>query len=221
MITTNVFSRVFRLKIGSESGTCFSLDIDGKQYIVSAKHLFERWDCNRSIELFHEGEWKKVKFDLVGHCNDLIDISVFAAPFQISPSFALEGSHKGLISGQDVYFLGFPYEISGEMAKINRGFPLPLIKKAIVSSMYQLEDPKGFLILLDGHNNRGFSGGPVVFTELGKNEFKVAAVIAGYHSVPEPIFDGNRKLSQTYKYNTGIIESYGIEHAIELIHKNP
>lgn len=129
MITTNVYFRVFHLKAGGKSGTCFSLDVNGKQYIVCAKHQVEYWDFSNCMEIFHEELWKEVKFDLVGHFEDPIDISVLAPSFQISPPYILEGSHKGLINGQDVYFLGFPYGLSGEMGKINRGFPLPLIKK--------------------------------------------------------------------------------------------
>lgn len=105
MITTNVYFRVFHLKAGGKSGTCFSLDVNGKQYIVCAKHQVEYWDFSNCMEIFHEELWKEVKFDLVGHCEDPIDISVLAP------------------------FLGFPYGLSGEMGKINRGFPLPLIKK--------------------------------------------------------------------------------------------
>lgn len=81
---------------------------------------------------------------------------------------------------------------------------------------------RGFLFYLMGTTIKVFQGGAVVFKEFEKNEFKVAAVIAGYHTVQEPIFEKNgKKLPQIYNYNTGIIEAYGIEHAIELIHKKP
>jgi hypothetical protein len=74
---------------------------------------------------------------------------------------------------------------------------------------------------LDGHNNPGFSGGPVVFKEPNKNEFKVASVISGYRYTNEPIFAGEEKVPLAYRYNTGIIISYGIKHGVDLIESNP
>ena len=60
---------------------------------------------------------------------------------------------------QDVYFLGFPYDLTNDGGTINRNFPIPLIKKGILSAI-QVGEVK--TLLLDGHNNPGFSGGPVV-----------------------------------------------------------
>ena len=34
MVTVNVLQRTFRFKYGDNGGTCFSIDIDGKQYIA-------------------------------------------------------------------------------------------------------------------------------------------------------------------------------------------
>ena len=39
MITTNVLQRTFHLKYGANSGTCFTIDIDGRQYVVTARHV--------------------------------------------------------------------------------------------------------------------------------------------------------------------------------------
>ena len=74
---------------------------------------------------------------------------------------------------------------------------------------------------LDGHNNPGFSGGPVVFKEPNKNEFKVALVISGYRYTHEPIFIGDQQVPLAYHYNTGIIVSYGVKHAVDVINENP
>jgi hypothetical protein len=74
---------------------------------------------------------------------------------------------------------------------------------------------------LDGHNNPGFSGGPVLFKEQEHGELKVAAVVSGYRFENEPIYHGEQELPVTYRYNTGIIISYGIKHAVALATTNP
>ena len=84
-----------------------------------------------------------------------------------------------MIYGQDAYFLGFPYGLKSEYEDFNNNFPVPFVKKAIVSSLDTDKDCNRQIIFLDGHNNPGFSGGPVVFTELRKNVYKVVSVISG------------------------------------------
>jgi len=122
---------------------------------------------------------------------------------------------EGLIYGQDVFFLGFPYDLLGRIILGSEGYPLPFVKKATVS----LFDSR--VIYLDGHNNSGFSGGPVVFPQTGKNEYRVAGVVSGYVERPEPVFDGEHKTPLVYQYNTGIIVAHNIKAALDLITLNP
>ena len=164
MITTNVFQRTFQFSFGESQGTCFTVDHDNRQYIVTARHLVERLTDSATIKIKHEEVWKDCLVNLVGHCEGKIDISVLAAGFQISPTYTLPTSAGGITLGQDVYFIGFPYGIASEIGELNRNFPLPFVKKATFSA----STPKLDILFLDGHNNPGFSGGPVVFSEVGK-----------------------------------------------------
>ena len=127
----------------------------------------------------------------------------------------MEASTGGLIYGQDVYFLGFPYGYTGSFVFTDGGYPLPFVKKATVSLLERKT------MILDGHNNPGFSGGPVVYTEPNKNDFKVAGVITAYRFVEEPVFHDGQETDFIYKYNTGIIEADGIIWAKDLIQANP
>ncbi len=157
---------------------------------------------------------------LVGRCEGEIDIAVLSAPIQLSPVFDLPATAAGIVWGQDVYFLGFPYGWYGDIGKTNRDFPMPFVKKAILSCVFTGD--KGVQhFFLDGHNNPGFSGGPVVFKEPNKKDFKVASVISGYRYMNEPIFAGEDQVPLMYRYNTGIIISYGIKYAVDLIEVNP
>lgn len=108
------------------------------------------------------------------------------------------------------------------MEELNRLFPFPLVKKAIVSAM--MTDDKKCINLLDGHNNPGFSGGPVVFQDPKSPQlkFKVAGVIASYRVDREPVVDADgNETPFHYDSNTGIIESYGVNHALDAIRDNP
>ena len=191
MITSNVIHRVFRIKTNSGTGSCFTIDYNSKQYIVTARHVLKGWNEKTNLQVYHNKNWISLPCKLTGHAPNNIDVSVIAPPSPISPTHDLPPSNEGIVYGQDVYFLGFPYDTSGEMDKFNRNFPFPLVKKAILSGFYTLNNSE--VLLLDGHNNLGFSGGPVVFKAPNSNDFKVASIISSYWYEDYPIFSKKEK----------------------------
>jgi S1-C subfamily serine protease len=216
MITSNVIHRVFRIKVGAAEATAFTIDVDDREYLVTAKHVAESVKSEQDIELFANGRWATYRVEPVGHAAGDMDISVLAARVRLTPGkFPMPATSNGLVYGQDLYFLGFPYGFLGRYLFGPSGYPLPFVKRATVSLL------DGSFFFLDGHNNPGFSGGPVVFRTLGEQEFKVAAVVSGYRFVNEPIYAGADKTSFTYQYNTGIIESHAIDSALDLIAATP
>jgi S1-C subfamily serine protease len=222
VITANVFNRIFLIRVGSDTGTAFTVEHDGKQYLVTAAHLLLNVKPPYQIELFHEKTWKDLELELTG-ISPVADIAVFAPSFQLSPAFNLLATTTGVVYGQDVFFFGFPYGMLAEVGPLNRDFPLPLVKKACLSALTDGPDG-GRLIVLDGHNNPGFSGGPVAFSEQGKpfgSSFKIMGVISGYRFDEQPAFYEGVATPFTVRSNAGIIFAYDIKHAIEEIEKNP
>ncbi len=223
MITTNVLHRVFLLIFQTNMGTMFTIEVDEKQYLITAKHLVQKIKKEDSLKTFHQNKIKKVKVFLVGHCGGENDISVLSTNIQLSPNYPMKPSAGNLVYGQDVYFLGFPYLDGKKLSKMNRGFPFPFVKKAIISNMSDIG--KISVFYLDGHNNPGFSGGPVIFKPVGKTDYQVAGVISGYKFRNDPVIhringvESNTNL--IYQSNTGIIMSYNIKCAVDLIKKNP
>ena len=202
-------------KVGTSAGTCFSIDIDKKQYLVTAKHVVANLKDGDVIELFHENQWKGYPIRLIGH-SGLADVTVISLINVVIEGHELPATTKDMAYGQDIYFLGFPYGFQTEVGELNRGFPLPLVKKGIASTITTKKVPQHFLI--DGHNNSGFSGGPVVFCPPGSNNFQVGGVISGYH----PEYDDSSGQRQAIpNTNSGIIVAYDILNALELIKTNP
>lgn len=218
MITANVIQRVFHLKYGQGTGTCFAIDFDGRQYLVTAKHVISGLNDYDPVEIYFNGSWEKIGVRLVGH-HPTADISVFCIDTLLA-QYKMEPSSNGITYGQDTFFLGFPYRLQDEnSSQINRNFPIPLVKKATLSCITR--DNTGCYFLLDGINNPGFSGGPVVFTEPNNRDFKVAAVISGYRFAEEPTYHQNQETPISVRANTGIIIAYDIGNAIDLIKQNP
>ena len=217
MITANVIYRVFRLKVGIETGTAFTIEEGGKEYLVTARHIAHSLQGKCQIEVFKDRSWSPLQVTAVGHAPGDVDISVLAPSERLTPTrpLPLPASSEGLTYGQEAYFLGFPYGI-GDMFLKETGHPLPFVKRVTISTMF------GKPYLLDGHNNPGFSGGPVVFCPPAYKEFQVAAVVSGYQWARASVLDQeNRDTELHLRENTGIVVAYDINEAVALIRANP
>lgn len=223
VITSNVIQRTFHIQYKKKIATAFFIDIDQRQYLVTARHVVSDIFSDTTISILHDRKWREITVKLVGHAPGEADISVLALPFRISGAdLTLHTTAAGLTIGQDVYFLGFPFGMFGTIGQENNAYPVPFVKKAIVSC-FEFNEKYGLhRIFLDGHNNPGFSGGPVVFFEDATEEFKVAAVISAYRYHPKPVFEGSTALENySIQENTGIIFSYGIGYAVKIVQQNP
>ena len=135
MVPSNALQRTFRIKYENNTGTCFTIDWLGKQYIVTARHIVEGIPESSIVSIYHDNEWKDLQVVRVGLGAPGFDVAVLAASLQLSPTHPLAPTANSLFLGQDVYFLGFPYGLHIEVGPdLNRSFPMPLVKKAIVSA---------------------------------------------------------------------------------------
>ena len=168
---------------------------------------------------------------VVGIAKGSVDVTVLACDVLLaSPSLKLEpAALRDMYLSQQVYFVGFPFGWTTGGEDINQDFPLPLVKAGIVSAF----PTGGRPLILDAHNNKGFSGGPVVFVPQGarSGEFHVAAIVS-YYPTPivmpivgktgEPIVDrGSGEPIAYFNENPGLLAAFEIRHATDLIDANP
>lgn len=66
MITANVYHRTFRIKYGARCGTCFTIDVEGRQYLVTARHIVEGISDSDTVEVFYQNSWQAMAVKLVG-----------------------------------------------------------------------------------------------------------------------------------------------------------
>lgn len=224
MVFNQALQRTFFIQYRNQSGTCFVLDVDERQYIITAKHIFPDAVKNSDaiIQVSHDGGWFPFPCKIVGVADDDVDIIVLAAPSLLSTVGNLLLTRDNLILGQTVYFLGYPFGLTGS-GTVNQDFPLPVVKSACLA---MFPNPKvGKFMLLDGLNNPGFSGGPVVYSQLlapiTEGTSFVAGVISGYRGEQSNIYVDDQKTPNYVLINTGLILCYPIEYAIDLIKLNP
>jgi len=142
-----------------------------------------------------------------------MDVSVLAPTQLFGAPHELLLSTENMTLSEDVYFVGFPFGLTIDDRNLNAGFSIPLVKKGIISAFHDR------LVLLDGHNNPGFSGAPVV---RGTNVNQIVGVVSGYRNDRQPVRDrtGNSG-PYTYDSNTGIVHAYDSKLIRDLITVSP
>lgn len=219
IITSECLCRTLFFKIGDACGTCFSYEKNGKQFLITAKHIFEKYKYPNKITIsfFIKSNMVEYSTNIYYHTNKNVDIAIMKIEKEnLTKTFnGPMYSTKGLIWGQDVYFLGYPYEFNNMIRPIEEN-SIPFIKKACMSGM--VEENGINYILLDGINNEGFSGGPVCFSN-NENKFSIAGVIKSFY-VEKGFFKQDNKTISNEIYvsmNSGIIYATDIKYAIEII----
>ena len=218
MITSNIIYRVFKVRTEQGTATAFTIDHDGKQYLVTARHTIDRLPQPYRIDIYWQEDWHRLPLGLTG-LSPISDVAVLAPRVQLSPTFPLPPTDTGLAYGQDVYFIGFPYDIMGGLGNLLEGRPLPLVKRGCLSAFAKGANDES-LLYLDGHNNPGFSGAPVVWREGQSTEFRVCGVVSGYKqgAVSTPLGDSGAEIELLL--NAGIVVCSSIRYAIDEIEKN-
>ena len=205
MVPANAVHRVLKIRYGDSLGTCFTIEVEGKQYLITARHVVEGIGSKENIVIYQEGHPHSHNIDVIGVGDRDIDIAVLSTPNLSTPQFAFRPSADGLRYSQLVYFLGFPYGEDGGRENLNWGYPIPLVKSGIIS---MFEKNRDLPFYIDAYGCEGFSGGPVVFnSETGPHS--VAGVVS-----EAVTFKGQRDT------NSGFVAAYGIHHAIDLINRH-
>jgi hypothetical protein len=245
-------------------GTTFSIDVDNREYWITAKHMFtgiktgpagvfttRRTQANILSQTSDGDEgsdlhWTTETFTVIDPGKD-IDILVLV-PDQLlvgyARDFTLKTGAAGAGVGGDCVFLGFPYGGGWKIQWADSKPPntwmwLPYIKHCTISA--KLLNKGLEIFVLDGINNEGFSGGPVLFT-TGPDQ-KIFAVISGFHQEPlevlpapssgqrqtnsippSPKLPGAKSMKpkkEIVNANSGFIIAFDIEPAIKAIQDNP
>jgi hypothetical protein len=229
-LAREIASPRFRLNRKIESGTAFSVDVDGRQYVITAKHITPmRSDGDVPLGSSHAvflGSnipplHPPVVATLVGYTKApadtmaAADIAVFALPYRLSWEETPTLSDKINVT-DNVYLLGYPRSGAELMGTPESdGGSLPLIKHAMISGV----SPEGRGFYLDGLSTFGCSGGPIVASGSPPT---VIGVWTGFLSLGEidgGETDGGER--ERLAGNIGISFATNIKYARDMINANP
>lgn len=199
---SQVLENTFMIKTDSGQATGFLIDLNNKEYLVTARHAFKIINKNGSqvtVKVLYDSVFKPFSGKLLFHKSSTIDIALVELRVAIK-KMDPPGLTEERYLGEDCMFFGFPY---GKFYTNARQYGyIPFVKRAIISAM------SDSVIFLDGINNMGFSGGPVVIIEEGTQTVKIVGVISAYHAEYNSVVDSLHKKeydSLKFYVNSGII----------------
>lgn len=221
-----IFERVFCVQAATR-GTAFAVERAGKQYLITASHVFENLQDEDEIQILRGGGYWPLPVRVVGRSAQH-DVLVLATRSQLCPRYGALATPIRLTTGQDAYFLGFP----GEDVLPHRGgdgYPMSMVKRATISAILLSEDGNDFLI--DGHATNGFSGGPLIYTIPGfqpkvsqgriLTDYFIAGLVTNSKTFLQPLIRDERPLAVHAEFPIGIAGCCSIYHANRLIDANP
>ncbi|MGD9507489.1 MAG: serine protease [Geminicoccaceae bacterium] len=213
---------------GDRAGSGFIYDHKGHQYIITARHVVDGMSHHDHLYIGYGDSVAQADVRLVGYARDGSDVAVLTTNVVLNRIACPEAGSEGLVYSQQVHFLGFPYGMRMmPVGDVTGNFPIPFVKSAVISAM-GVKWKGNPVTFLDGINNPGFSGGPVVFDNISRDHKrskgpKLLGIVSGYHVEPEPIHvrGTETQTDMIYRANTGLVIVYPIERALEIIESNP
>ena len=218
-----LLQRTLFIKVGNATGTAFKIDYMGTVYLVTARHLAVGVpEINATIQVRRAGNWED--FHTVRTFfppSSEADIAVFETDEKISQPFQVTvmGKADGVTLGQQVWFLGYPFEGLGTPAGKDSGTLMPFMKRGTMSAI-DGTNPDAIVLYIDGFNNPGFSGGPIIFWSFTKHVYEIIGVVKGYRlDTAKVMVNGNPVDTQYFFSQLGILIGYSMDHAIQAIEK--
>jgi hypothetical protein len=218
-IPMEILQRTMLIKIGNMYGTAFKIDHEGKIYVVTARHLVAGVPEIKATIQVWEQAWKDYHtVRTIFPSSPDVDIAIFeteeriSQPYTIKPESAETG---GTTFGQQVWFLGYPWQIGTDWS----GGKLPFLKRGTMSAV-DATNLDAVVYYIDGFNNPGFSGGPIVYWSFSKHVYGVLAVVKGYKEDTAKVLINGEHVDTRLLVNSGILIGYSITHAMKAIEES-
>lgn len=169
-----ILQSIFCISVLNESGTCFVCRLNANQIIViTCKHIFTNANDGDIVNFeFVRYDNQFDNFSGILLCSkmdhsDICAIIVDDSKFQCSVLFQSLKVPSRVFIGDEVFVLGFPFIMNNNTFQSepifigNIFYPQAILRHGYVASA-SVSDHGSKRILLDLHNNPGFSGGPII-----------------------------------------------------------
>jgi S1-C subfamily serine protease len=215
-VPAEIMARTGFIKWGNEAGTAFTIDYQDKLYLITARHVVAGIpDTNAVLQVRDGDKWTEYKTTktIYPESSD-VDIAIFATDEKPPQHFAIEpmSGASGPTFGQQLWFIGYPYGLGSNI----QGHILPFLKRGSMSAV-DSTNKSAIIFYIDGFNNPGFSGGPIIFWDFSSHKYEILGVVQGYKEDTAKTLVNGRQVDTQYLVNSGILVAYSIGHAMDAI----
>jgi len=214
-----ILKRTLLIRVGEDRiGTAFKIDRSGKLYLVTARHMVAGLPVvDAIIHVWRDNKWDDLKTvkTMFPLSNDA-DIAVLETQEKVEQPFAIQPATgtEGPTFGQQVWFLGYPTALGAALPKLQ----FPFIKRGTMSAI-DSSDRNAVVFYIDGFNNPGFSGGPIIYWDFSSHAIRILGVVQGFRTElanGKSMVNG-QAIDTAVLVNSGILVGYSINHAIQAI----
>ena len=182
-VPVEILARTIAIRVGDTQGTAFTIEYEGRLYMVTARHLVAGLPQDHAtIQILQSNEWKSYQtVRTLFPRSAEVDIAVFETNERLEKPYLI--SADGLVTmGQQVWFLGYPY---GIRTRFQNGKEAPFVKRGTMSAI-DASNADAVVLYVDGFNNPGFSGGPILYWDFDKKAYRILGVVKGYREQEQP-----------------------------------
>ena len=86
MINGSIIERVFRISYKNGTGTCFTITVENKKYLITANHVVKGIKGNDIVSIYHDSKWVDIGVNLFCRIPES-DITVLTGDFYFSSNF--------------------------------------------------------------------------------------------------------------------------------------
>jgi len=196
---------------------------DTRPFFITAAHVLK--GCRSGDYIYFEQKGGRFAAQLNGIIRDEagFDICAFATSNLPVASGWASSTNSAIAMGQRMMFLGFPHGLLGTHPG-ESDYPTPLVRNAFLSGVAVIEGKE--MMILDGFNNPGYSGGPVYTADIeASGDPKLCGVVSGYRNEQQShgrIYQKNESgeeeaLADLYtKPNSGMVICVHVRQLIDL-----
>jgi hypothetical protein len=220
-VPIEILQRTVFIKVGDVTGTAFAIDYRSRIYLVTARHVVAGVpESNATIQVRRTERWEDLHTVKTLFPPSIeVDIAVFETDEKVLQPFKVttQGKTGGVTMGQQVWFLGYPFGIGSHVGN-DKGTFIPFMKRGTMSAI-DSTNPDAVVLYIDGFNNPGFSGGPILFWSFSGQAYEILGVVKGYKEDTAKVLVNGVHVDTQLLVNSGILIGYSIKHALQAIDK--
>jgi hypothetical protein len=216
-VPIEILQRTLFIKCGGEAGTGFKVDYKSKVYLVTARHVAAALPLEGGkIQVRQRQQWTDFKIvKKILPSSDEVDIAVLQTEETVLKPYEITWSDKDSVTfGQQIWFLGYPYGLGTQFSNAE----IPFIKRGTLSAI-DTSNRDAVLWYIDGFNNPGFSGGPIIYWDFNEHVIRILGVVKGYKFDNAKVLVNGVEQDTNLLVNSGILVGYSIKHAFDAIEK--